>query len=135
MRKLAVAPFLAALALPACMDPDPPIWVVPSDHPRAAADMTGRAARALSELGWSVVRVDPVLGLVATDWEYGPQVKGTTRRRALIRVPADADDAVAVSVPLEFYDGEDWCPNGEDEDRRKYLVATLRARLAAARTP
>ncbi len=120
---------LLALALGGCASPEPPVWLVPADRPMAPDDLTGAAITALRSMGWSVLHVDRSLGAVETDWDYAAEIKGNTRRRALIRVPMDVEDAVAVSVPVEYYDGTSWCPNGEDEEKRKYLIASLRARL------
>ncbi len=128
MRLSTLMPLLLASVL-ACAQPGAPVWFVPA-RPGLLLDQGDRSVtQALADLGYQVIGFDEAHGLYVTDWRNTRSVLGATRFRALVRIESRDPFAVAVSVPEERFDGRDWIESGEDELRRKELVATLAARL------
>lgn len=119
------------LSLPAgCQQSAPPIWYVPADTALSAGEVESRTARVLDDLGYQIESFDPKLALISTRWLHDSHLL-STRFQVLVRLKQTEPYGVAVTVPRQVHDGLRWIPDGEEERRRKELVASLTARLAA----
>ncbi|MBI4879497.1 MAG: hypothetical protein HY812_07555 [Planctomycetes bacterium] len=124
----ALRPLLLASLL-GCAQAAAPVWYVPARLGLSLGQGDQTVAQALADLGYEILGFDEPTGTYVTGWRNTRSVLGPTRFRALVRIESRDPFGVAVAVPEELFDGRSWTASGEDELRRKELVATLAARL------
>ena len=129
MRRLGSLLVFTVLTAAGCQQAVSPVWYIPADPELSEAEVEARTAAVLAGLGYEVVSFDPELQMIRTRWLHEDQLV-STRYQALVRLKRTSPLGVAVSMPREAFDGTAWIPNGEQEQRRKQLVAGLTARLA-----
>ncbi|MFH0946286.1 MAG: hypothetical protein V2A76_13885 [Planctomycetota bacterium] len=129
MRRLVSLLVFSILVAAGCQQAALPVWYIPAGPDFSVAEVEARTSAVLARLGYEVAGFDPDLQMISTHWLHENNLL-STRFQALVRLKRTSPLGVAVTVPREVHDGEKWIPNGEHEQRRKELVASLAASLA-----